>query len=97
MNITVTNAAERNGVPLPVPAGRGRALLIWILARCQTWLERRAALEELYMLDACSLHDLGICRSDFEAIASGRYMRVERQEGSDSPREPEAWPAWRYY
>jgi uncharacterized protein YjiS (DUF1127 family) len=78
MSYTVTNAPDYSRM---MPRGAGPsidALLIRILKRLQTWLEKRAVLRELHALDGRTLQDLGIYATDFDSIADGTYTRRPR-------------------
>ena len=51
--------------------------LAQLVHRVRAWIhdyrQRRAAYRELGALDAQALHDIGVSRSDIDAIASGRF------------------------
>ena len=83
------------GLSLPLQGSRLRLHLIALLRSLQLWLQKQAVLEELHGCDDRTLQDLGISRSDFDAIASGTYRRY-RRDGEEAtvppPGRHEVWP-----
>ena len=70
-------------------------VLLRAIERVHRWALHRAVMAELRTLDDRSLADLGICRGDFHAIASGTY--VGRNARADSvtdvnPVGQQLWP-----
>lgn len=66
------------GLSFPHQPSRLRLRLIALLRSLQLWLQKQAVLEELHGCDDRILQDLGIGRSDFDAIASGTFRRHGR-------------------
>ena len=84
------------GVSLPRQPSRLRICLIAILRSLQLWLQKQAVLEELHGCDDRTLQDLGIARSDFDAIASGTYRRY-RPDGAEVTAPPGRLEVWPYF
>jgi len=93
MNRVVTRSY---GISLPRQPSRLRLRLIALLRSLQLWLQKQAVLEELHGCDDRTLQDLGISRSDFDAIASGTYRRY-RRDGEEVTAVPERREVWPYF
>ena len=84
------------GLSLPRQPSRLRLRLIALLRSLQLWLQTQAVLEERHGCDDRTLQDLGISRSDFDAIASGTYRRYRRdgEEVTPPPGRHDVWPSF---
>ena len=72
-------------------------VLVRALERIHRWALRRAVLAELRTLDDRTLADLGICRGDFRAIASGTYAGANARRERVEAMPPVHQQIWRYY
>jgi uncharacterized protein YjiS (DUF1127 family) len=88
-------ATRPYGLSVPHQPSRSRLRVIALLRSLQFWLQKQAVLEELHGCDDRTLQDLGISRSDFDAIASGTYRRYRRdgeEATAPTPGHHEVWP-----
>jgi uncharacterized protein YjiS (DUF1127 family) len=59
----------------------------------QLWLRKQAVLGELHGCDDRALQDLGILRSDFDAVASD----IHRRDGGKAAAPPGGRESWPYF